>query len=252
MRILDLDLDFFVTPIHHWQASEERLSSSEYLCANAAEVEEFLEEQCGLSKSHRIPGRFIEEHDAAYDTWRDWIAAGSLMVPFEVVHVDAHADMGLGDSSYIYLLEELLALPIEQRRNPRRGTDALNPGSYLPFAIANHWLSSLTYVYPPDVDVDEDGVPNDIHPYLFRGGTLKGQPIQLPHYPPGYFHAMSMSGEQHSEPIHWEPPVASAYISSDSFSSSGFTHMVLARSPGYTPATADALIPVIEQYFYPA
>ena len=108
MRILDLDLDFFVRPVHNWMPSEERLSESEYTCASPDEVEAFLEQQCGLSKTDRIPGRLCEEHVEAFDTWSEWIAAGTLTTPFEVVHVDAHADMGLGDSSYIYLLDELL------------------------------------------------------------------------------------------------------------------------------------------------
>ena len=61
----------------------------------------------------------------------------------------------------------------------------------------------------------------------------------------------SMSSEPPPEPSHWEPAVANAYVPSGSFSGSGFTHLILARSPGYTTATADELIPVIEQYFYP-
>jgi hypothetical protein len=48
------------------------------------------------------------------------------------------------------------------------------------------------------------------------------------------------------EPLEREPPVANSYVSRAEFRCQGITHMVLAQSPGYTPASADALIPVIE------
>jgi hypothetical protein len=112
-------------------------------------------------------------------------------------------------------------------------------------------LSSLTYVFPPDVKVEEDGAPNDVHPYFFRDGNSKDGPIELPYYTYDQLHSRMMSSEPPPEPLHWEPAVANAYVPSGSFSGSGFTHLILARSPGYTPATADELIPVIERYFYP-
>jgi len=52
------------------------------------------------------------DHDEAFFTWRPWLEDGSLVAPFAVVHVDAHADMGLGDAGYVSLMSELLASPV--------------------------------------------------------------------------------------------------------------------------------------------
>lgn len=38
-----------------------------------------------------------------------------MTTPLEVVHIDAHADLGLGDASYSYLMGELAYEPIEKR-----------------------------------------------------------------------------------------------------------------------------------------
>jgi UPF0489 domain len=250
MQVLDLDLDFFVRPAAHFVSGSRRLSSTEYTCATADEVEDFLERQCGLSKERPIPGRFCQDHDEAFDTWKDWIRTGRIEAPFDVAHVDAHADMGLGDPSWTYLLAEVLALPLDKRGNPRRGWDGLNSGSYLPFAIANRWLRSLTYVFPPDTRA-EDGYPTDIHTVFFRNEDWKHGPIELPHFTHEQLDRLMMMTGDFPEPLFWEPAVANSYVPAASFSMTGFTHMILAQSPGFTPETADALIPVIEQYFLP-
>ena len=60
-----------------------------------------------------------------------------------------------------------------------------------------------------------------------------------------------LPSEELPETLHWRPTVTNIYIPSQSFLDSGFTHLILAKSPGYTPPTADALVPIIEQYFDP-
>ncbi len=57
----------------------------------------------------------IEHHNELFYRWGEAIDAGRMAAPFEVVHVDAHADLGLGDSSYAYLMGELAFQPIEER-----------------------------------------------------------------------------------------------------------------------------------------
>jgi hypothetical protein len=54
------------------------------------------------------------------------------------------------------------------------------------------------------------------------------------------------------EPLTWEPAVPNAYTAGKSFAVEGITHVILAQSPGYTPKSADSLIPLIREYFYPA
>lgn len=250
-RILDLDLDFFVSPTEHWKNGSNRLPESRFSCSSPKEVESFLERQCGLCKDRKIPGRFCVDHDEAFDTWREWIASGFVEAPFDVDHVDAHADMGLGDPSWTYLLTDLLALPLGQRDTPKRGWEGLNSGSYLAFALANRWIRSLTYVYVSDAPMHE-GFPSDIHTIFFREENWKHGPIELPHYSKEQIDRILTVLSQNPEPLSREPAVPNTYIAGTQFERRGFTHMILAQSPGYTPASADALIPIIQQYFLPS
>lgn len=79
--------------------------------------------------------------------WRQAIQDGHLAEPFELTHVDAHADLGLGDSGYVYLLTQVMHEALPARLHPREGETYLNSGNYLAFAASCRWLSSLTYVY---------------------------------------------------------------------------------------------------------
>jgi hypothetical protein len=250
-RVLDLDLDFFVLPTAHLRSGNQRLPESRFSSSTPETVEAFLEQQCGLSKRDKIPGRLCIHHDEAFDTWLEWIGNGIIEKPFDVDHVDGHADHGLGDSSWVYLLTKVLALPVELRSSPKRGSDGLNFGSYLAFALANRWIRSLTYVYGPGTPTS-DGVPSDVHSIFFRNENWKHGPIELPHYSEEQMDRILMILPELPEPLHREPEVPNTYVAGAQFKRRGITHMVLAQSPGYTPASADVLIPVIQQFFEPA
>lgn len=140
MRVLDIDLDFFVSDIAHFVSDNgKRLNDDYYKIWDEKSVRKFLEKKCGLSRSKPVKGRLIRHHDEAYYYfWRELISNNKLKVPFDIVHVDAHADLGLGDASWVYILSDLLRLPPEERINPKTtGLDGLSYGNYLAFAIAN-------------------------------------------------------------------------------------------------------------------
>jgi hypothetical protein len=253
--VLDLDLDFFVWPIAHW-ADEKRRSRRDYRAASVAVVRRFLEDRCHLNRDDKILGREVVEHADAFTIWQRWLSEGKLDVPFEVVHLDAHADLGLGDAGYLYLLSEFLALPLEQRKNPRFASNALNSGNFLTFAIANHWISKLTYVYPtapPRTDVAEkkksaySGCPNDLLRVHFRDGDPTTGLVELRHY--NRKDAESAAMGRNIPPIHVEPAVPFECVADGGFAFAGFTHMILAQSPQFTPPTADRLLSHIRNYF---
>ncbi len=101
MRILDLDLDFFLDNIAHWEEEDgSRLSDTQYSPWTEEEVRGFLEKQCGLSPNAQINGRFITHHHEAFLFWRELILKEQLTTPFEIVHVDAHSDTGLSRVQY--------------------------------------------------------------------------------------------------------------------------------------------------------
>ncbi len=132
---------------------------------------EFLRDQCGLRK--QLPGFVVENHGELFPRWREAIDVGQLKAPFHVAHVDAHADLGLGDSGYVYLMTSLLFEEPKNRRYPKVGQGALGDGNYLASAIACRWLNDLVYVF------NDGGGGKDALLYVMEGFNPQAQNIQL-------------------------------------------------------------------------
>jgi hypothetical protein len=272
--ILDLDLDFFIWPPFRDQPEEARLPRSEWeQLASEREVRSFLEERCHLSKRAPVQGCSAEQHQDAFNVWRQWIECETIVAPFNVVHADAHSDLGSGwaNRSCTFIETELLAMPVEERRHPAFGPTHLNSGNYLLGAIANRWVSQLTYVYPADrteaAPVQPGGLPrleddmrrlarllrtdqeppvSDVPAWIFRNNDWKTRLIELKHYHPTR-HCRSYADDH---PVHLEPPAPFNWVEASEFNVAGVTHMFLAHSPEHTPVEADKLLPVIKEYFY--
>ena len=144
MRVLDLDMDYFMTEIASITFScEERLDEEYYGDSvwTEEEVRQFLEQNLGLSKNRKIPGRIVTGHIEALIFWKELINSKMLSDPFDVVHVDSHADLGLGDASWSFLQSEFLTHTIDSRRkiseyefcNKIKG---IGIGDYLLWAVA--------------------------------------------------------------------------------------------------------------------
>ena len=116
MRVLDLDLDFFLDMITYPadpgerrpSGPDDRPHSEGDIPWTEKEVIRFLENRCGLSDQEPVNGRLVTHHHEAFYYWRELIQKGELTTPFEVVHVDAHADLGMGDPNWDYLVSEVL------------------------------------------------------------------------------------------------------------------------------------------------
>jgi hypothetical protein len=162
-RVLDLDLDFFVEgfPAHWRPFDADRLDVLEHPPWPTDLAIEFLMEKCRLDG--KLPGFAVEHHGELFMLWRDAIERGVMTPPFHVTHVDAHADLGLGEYGYAYLMTDLLFEPPDRRRHPPLGNEGLTDGNWLSFAVACRWISRLTYVF------NRDGEAGDIHPYLMEG-----------------------------------------------------------------------------------
>ena len=144
----------------------------------------------------------------------------------------------------------------------------MNSGNYLIAAVANRWIAKLTYIYPTDPmpldssnmktfaaaerirrylsdGVDEEVPPtSDLPPYCFEDGWPRTRHIELKEY------SLEDYGRcDWSEPVHVEPQVPFEVEPATTYNFSGFTHMVVAQSPSYTPETADPLLDIIEKYF---
>lgn len=242
MRILDLDLDFFLSSISHDQSSDgSRLSESDFKPWTSDKVREFLEKNCGLSTRRRVPGKYIIHHHEAFYWWRDLIRDGRLTKPFEVVHVDAHADLGSGmfGFSKVYVGLDLLHQPLEQRESLEESGQKMNAGNYLLVAIANRWLNRLVYV------THRDNKLEDCESWLFTDIGEAFWTLALPKLekPKATFPGMSLNV------IEREPPVEFVVEAETTFKDDGsFDFFVLCQSPGFTPKSSDLLVSVIQEY----
>jgi hypothetical protein len=240
MRVLDLDLDFFLSDVPYWQNDDERVNPEHYAPWNEQEVINFLETQVGLSKSTPLPGKVLVDHDEAFYEWRDKIERGELKTPFEVVHVDSHADLGMGDASYEYIMTKHLGEPISERSHPPiREWSGLGPGNYLVFAIACRWISKLTYVHNPRSS-------DDLTICHMKDHDKNSGFIQLKYYGQADIETL-IEGKQ--KPLALEPEVPFEMVSAEKYKNrKPFDRIYLAQSPPYTPEASDKLIPIIKRY----
>jgi hypothetical protein len=243
--VLDIDLDFFLSGIATRQAPRGKRLAEDLIPWSEFELRSFLERQCGLTRSRPIPGAFLQEHDGVFKEWRKLILANRLSIPFDVVHVDAHADLGMGDGSWHYISTDLLHRHERDRINPiEGGPNGLNQGNFVLFAIACRWIRELTYVYHPDCKIGTS--LRDIPPTAMKNFDVDCQTIQ-----PKQLNSLTPLGTRpvDCEIVGLEPEVPLHSVAGKDFmASADFDFMFLTRSPRYTPAAADALIPLITQY----
>ena len=258
--VLDLDLDFFVSPVATWPQWEDRAPDTDYQPDSVEFVRDFLETRCHLKRGDHLIGAQVVKHEEAFWTWKRWIEEGKLIVPFKVIHVDAHADLGLGDAGWMYLMTELLSLPVEQRSTPAHGkSSSMNEGNYLVFAVANRWISSVLYVYPDTTTLIDGGsdrytattdslIPGDLLTYHFQNFDPLSRKLELKRYSKKGAEKLMLSSRNPS-PIATEPTIPFDWAPANGFEFEGFTHVLVAQSPRYTPTSADHLLPIIGEYY---
>ena len=230
MRVLDLDMDFFLTAPCPLAEYGERPDEG---CAQAYSDEEvirFLEEQCGLSRQHPIPGAIFDTHDKALDFWRARLEEGSLKAPFEVVHVDAHSDLAFGPPGTGYVMNVVLSRPPAQRAafDSYRAGRELDEANYLLFALAFRWISRLSYVRNPKSHQD---IPRQI---LDQEGNIHLRS----------FVSAMMEGKNGREPV----IPFTVYDDYRTFSQFGYDFVTMAQSPRYAPASADRIMALLRPY----
>jgi hypothetical protein len=242
-RILDLDLDFFLNDAAILRGPDDgRLDGADFPPWPLEQVLAFLHDQCGLRKP--MPGFVVENHGELFSRWREAIDGGQLNVPFHVTHVDAHADLGLGDLGYVYLMTSLLYEEPENR-HPRAGQDALGDGNYLAFAISCRWLGELVYVFN---DGGNDG--DDALLYVLEGFDPQARNIQLAAVRSRQELFENLMTPKNLTVEHVEPTVPFARTGWRDFQADQpFDFVCLARSPTYTPPEADAIFDEIRQRF---
>ncbi|MMZ57609.1 hypothetical protein D1872_195480 [compost metagenome] len=237
MKVLDIDLDFFLKkfPYH----AEDRIWDESYEVWERSDVEEYLEEHCGLSKENPIRGRFFIEHDEAFWYWKELILDKKLRAPFEVVHIDSHSD--LGGRHFQYICDELLSQDVDERIHIDR--QYITSSNYLIPAIACRWISKLTWVCHPKAEIDTARI------YL-KDYRDESNAVQLKRFAKNIVKKpWSDIVEGGYKPISIEPEIPfNTIVCDDFYENQPFSYIVLAQSPHFTPPKADNLIDVIRQY----
>ena len=242
MQVLDIDLDFFASPALTWPASGMRPSEADQAVWSPEDVRDFLEKQCGLSRENRIRGWVFRHHDEAFYYWKDLIDSQDLSSPFDLVHVDAHSDLGSeGYGGYRYVMTDLLARPLHDRAKPdgRR----IGPSNFPVFAIANRWITSFTFVMQDDYTNDMLNCywadPDDAH---------KG--LQLKRYREEDIERVMRIGSLVT-PLQVEPVVPLHLISSNKYyANRQFNVATICQSPHYCPASADFILDIFRDYIH--
>lgn len=249
MNILDIDLDFFqFGRMNHVPIDTTTRPTKDLVQPWSIESTiEFLEQRCHLNKQNKIRGFLVEQHHELFFLWKQMIEKGRLTVPFSVYHVDAHADLGLGDCSRTYILGELIHKHVDQRGDiPTSGSEKINCGNYLAFSIANRWVDKLNFIINPNWRDDIHGCyVNSQYPVPYGHHDLT---IQLKKYTPEQIDEMGMTRSE-PEPLGYEPEVPFEIISHEDFNPGcKFDFIFLSKSPTYTTPATDVLIPVISEY----
>lgn len=259
MRILDLDLDFFIECSHipSWRedSEENRLPLAEGTPWEKEDVIKYLEENCGLSQEAPIPGSVVTYHHEVYSIIKDFIEGGEMTPPFSITHIDAHSDFGSGgDMGFPFFLKTFMNLPIEERRECDI-SDELTGGNFLLFLAGLRWINELHYVLHPKWSHDiqdyfildgrriPDKLPSSIQKYKMR---LFGIDNDVCGFPPfEVIIAIRDSIPEHEK----EPIIQLELIPHNQYQEAyPFDYIFLSKSPGFTPAESDQLIPVIEEY----
>lgn len=231
-RILDLDLDFFLSDCCALAPLGARPASHEATPWPCEQVETFLQEHLLLSKEHPLPGRIFPTHDLALSFWAELMEAGRLSAPFHVTHVDAHSDLGIGKPGPQYVLKTVLSMPPSRRTNLNLHYEhkQLDEANYLLFALSFRWIASLDDVRIPRSRPD---LPKELF-------SVDDEHLLLIQSFPSLFE--SLYGKEPIVPFrHTQSP--ETYVSE-----APYDFVSLALSPRFTPREADELIPIFLPY----
>lgn len=235
MRILDIDLDFFLQDCCELAPLGQRPPLYGNAVWSEEETRAFLENALGLSKVNKTPGRLFETHDKALVFWDELIKSGRLDIPFEVTHIDAHSDLGIGKPGPGFVLNSVITLAPEKRADIERyyRMNELDEANYLLFALAFRWVNKLINVRNPKSRPD---IPN----FAEKDAAGEYKSIRLSSFASKLFE--SRNGVEPAIPF-------VAYNDYRGFSiRGGFDYISIARSPRYLPKEADPLMDIVAEY----
>ena len=263
MRLLDLDMDYFMTTVCTGipESTTDRVEEEVLgeLVWSSERVRHFLENNLGLSTESKLPGRIVKGHNESLSFWKELIEQGKLITPFEVVHVDSHADLGLGYPTPDYISRVMLYFEPERRETLLTDYDEdgkeikIGIGDYLLFAIAYRWISKLTYCANPEGecnDYDWTTIKDLDENYCYGEKTedtiqlLFNRTDEIPDYDDAETKQRYLANSKREPEVPFEiiHSIEAVQYAGD------FDFVVMAQSPNYTPESADFIMDIFREY----
>ena len=250
MRILDIDLDFFLDEIAHFKGrNNRRLNKKNFIPWNTGQVECFLEKNLGLDKNNPISGKLFTHHDEVFYWCQDFRKSENYE-PISIVHVDAHSDMATGvDGCFLYIMETMLRKPIKERHEIQDAGEwqNLSPGNYLIFMAACEWINKITFV--------KHHQSNETYNSLFfQNNDVSTNNIQLKSYEPNILRKLAMGTNLFDEIINHTPITLTNLVPfteikwCDYIETNKYDYIFLTQSPSFTPHSSDKLMDTIKMY----
>lgn len=249
MQVLDLDLDYFLDPPDYDPPnSDERVN--DIMCIESVwsenSVRNFLEKNLGLSKDKKCKGCILKGHDEALYFWEKLINSNNLQTPFSVVHIDSHADLGFGNLTPSFICNDLILRELEYRK-PRYCSNCeydgrqynIDVGNYLLYAVANRWVSHITYCSNPNQGASDIPLTILLEKRKIDFSKQQVLHIQLKPYDLG---ELIDSLDEPSIPLQIIPTIGNVKYNGD------FDFVSIAQSPNYTPKNADFILDIVKEY----
>ena len=87
MKVLDIDMDFFLDRVTMDNHDENRYPDENCEVWDKKEIIDYLENILNLSKDNKIKGKIIMYNNESLDFWNDMINKCQLKTPFTIIHI---------------------------------------------------------------------------------------------------------------------------------------------------------------------
>ena len=254
MNILDIDLDFFLNSRVVYKTLSDR-DDDRLIPWSETKVRNFLERKLGLSTSNPVHGSVVTNHHEVFFKWKDLIEQKQLIAPFHLTHIDAHADLGIADGSWTYILADYLKLPVSQRSNSNKG---ISCGNYITYAIGARWIKDIDFIICenwrddiPTFYLTQNSKSKYEFPLKYNSYSFEIELRRINHDRIDEIIFRDKEIEEVSESI-GEPVVPFKITKIEDLDNDKcnvqWDFIFLALSPGYTPTKSDDLVPIIKEY----
>ncbi|WP_269144268.1 peptide arginase family protein [Cerasibacillus terrae] len=184
----------------------------------------------------------MTHHNESFNFWEELISEGHISTPFEVTHIDAHSDLGLGDSAWHYILTQLLSYPIEQRIKIL-DRSKVNLANYLTFTMSMGWINKLNFVF------HEYWNFNDFFSIYLKDFDDYSGFFEFRSYDSQYSASYLTENIRNINPLKKDSLIPYKIYKPNNFKLvEEYDYLVFCQSPQYTPKTADYMLDIIREY----